>query len=48
MIPEQKPETTPYNSSPDNSDPMDSQDNIKLASETFDPEDKNFDGGMTS
>ena len=48
VIPEQKPETSPYTPSPENLNPLNSQDDIKLASETFDPEDENFDGGMTS
>jgi hypothetical protein len=48
VIPEQEPETSPDTPSPENLDPLDSQGDIKLASETFDPEDENFDGGMTS
>jgi biopolymer transport protein ExbB len=46
--PVKEQEPVPHIPSPNKSDPYDSQSEIKLASETFDPEDKNFDGGIPS
>lgn len=48
VLPEHELEVPPDNLSPDNTDPSDSQNEIRLADESFDPEDENFDGGVTS
>ena len=46
--PDLKPEVSPHKPSPDDADILDNEGGFKLADETFDPEDKNFDGGLTS
>ena len=48
VTPEHELEVPPDNRSPDNTDPSDSQNETRLADESFDPENKNFEGGLTS
>ena len=43
-----KPEESIQETSGEDADLFDSKDRIKYTEETFDPEDKNFDGGLTS
>ena len=47
-MPELQPEISPPDPAPDDTDTPGKEGGLKLANETFDPEDENFDGGLTS
>ena len=48
LEPDIEPEVSPDNPSPDDTDKLDNDSGFKLANDTFDPDDKNFDGSLTS
>ena len=47
-MPEFQPEIPPTDSIPDDTDIPGKEGGFKLANDTFDPADENFDGGLTS